>query len=354
MYSTVEQLRSYRDSPYISQSFLKSVLANNTKPIKETVPMIIGTYLDALLSIPQEADTLFQVGLAKRPSDNIKTFIDNVLGLLLEEQSEESTAIHDINNYREELIAEARNINYQPKWGDDAVWNSIKKDGEEYWNEVILSQGKKIITQDEHLLCINIAALTLSSSITGGYFSEHKGVDKLFQLPVYWMMEDVLCKGLVDLLVIEPEIKTIHLIDIKSTSVFNIQDWFTVARQKNYPLQLSFYKEGIKIMYRNLIDNGYKIECKWIVLPTNTNKFTPWVIPCTDTMLTAGEYGYSKLNHYKINEHLSTGYKKYSGWREGLEKYKKIKEEELVDFDLKHYLCNGRMEEKSADELFFL
>ena len=353
-YPTLEELKAYRDSPYISQSFLKSILANNIKPIKETVPMIIGTYLDGLLSLPHEADNLFQVGLSKRPSDNIKTFIDNVLCILLEEWSEESSPILDISDYRKELIEEAGKINYQPKWGEDAVWNSIKKDGEEYWNECISSRGKKIITKEEHLLCTQVCSLTLNSAITGGYFAEHKNVDKYFQLPLYWMVEDVLCKGLADLVIVEHDIKIIHLIDIKSTSISNIQDWFTVARQKNYPLQLSFYKKGIEVTFKDLIDEDYEIDCKWIVIPTNTTKFTPWVIPCTDAMLTVGEYGYSKLNYYKINEHISTGHKKHHGWREAISRYKRSKEQGLVDYDIHHYLCNGRMEEKEADETFFL
>lgn len=293
---TLQQLRDYRDHDSLSQSFLKQVISNNTKPFKETIPMLIGSYLDALLTTVSLANDMFQVGLAKRPSEAIKGFIDR----LWSEQEEVISTNLDVEGYRGRILELVKETEYQPKWGEDAVWKSILKDGQDYWQELCSSQGKMIITKDEHTLCTTIAALTLSSSITAKYFLEQKNVDKHYQKDLYWISEGELCKGLLDLLIIEHETKTIYVTDIKSTGIFSLEEWFRMASQKGYIFQMSFYLEGVIQNYQHLLDEGYTIQCRWIVIPTNVERFKPWVIPCTEEMLHFGEHGYSKLaNRYK-------------------------------------------------------
>lgn len=351
----IKQLVRYRDYDALSQSQLKSILANNTKKFKETVPMLIGSCFDALVTCPTLVNEMFHIGLSKRPSDNIKNFIDNVLCVLLEGQEEKGTTVfYDIDQFRQELLNEAKLVNYQPKWGDDAVWNSIKREGEEYWNEVISSQGKKIITQEEYQLCSSLSSLSLFSSVTGKYFIDSPNIDKYFQHDLYWISEDEPCKGLLDLLVIEHETKTIYIIDIKLTTVSSLDEWFNVARQKNYPFQLSFYKEGVVQNYSDLIEQGYKIKCRWIVVPTNTYSFKPWIVCCTKEMLKVGKSGVIKqTNIYIIDEVQIKGERINNGWKYAIQVYKRCKNESLLDYDLRWFDYQGRLSSNASNNLFF-
>jgi len=349
---TLQQLRDYRDHDSLSQSFLKQVISNNTKPFKETIPMLIGSYLDALLTTVSLANDMFQVGLAKRPSEAIKGFIDR----LWSEQEEVISTNLDVEGYKNRILEFVREAKYQSNWTDDPIWKSILKDGQDYWQELCSSQGKIIITKDEHTLCTTIAALTLSSSITAKYFLDQKNVDKHYQKDLYWISEGELCKGLLDLLIIEHETKTIYLTDIKSTGIFSLEEWFRMALQKGYIFQMSFYLEGVIQNYQHLLDEGYTIQCRWIVIPMNVERFKPWVIPCTEAMLWFGEHGYTKTaNRYKNEEqnYVMIGRKDYKGWRYAIQQYKRCKSEGLVDYDLQWFDYGGKLPEQRSNELFF-
>ena len=357
-YPTLEQLEQYRFCDAVSQSFLKSVLVNNTKPVKETVPMLIGTYLDALLFLPQHADDLFITGLAKRPSDTIKGFLDR----LWEVQEESISLDLDVEGYKNRILQFVRQANYQPNWGDDAIWKSILKDGEEYWKELCVSQGKKIITKEEHDLCTQLAALTLSSPITAKYFIDQSRIDIYYQLPLYWTYLNEPCKGLLDILLIEHETKTIYIVDLKSTGVESLEEWFRIASQKKYPFQLSWYKYGVESNFKDLLEQGYTIQCRWMVIPTNTQRFKPWIVPCTQEMLTFGSEGFvSNRGVYYVGDWINeeetlvvSSTKMYAGWKKAVQIYKRCKSEGLLDWDLTHFDYQGKLPEDLSNRMFFV
>lgn len=345
-YHSIEDLEQYRSSDYISQSFLKMVLANNVKKdFKESIVMVLGSYVDCELTSPDLADKLFMQDLTKRPSDTIRGFLVNTFEVLCEMDSVDN--IKELETYRDVLIYTARQAGYQNNWGDDAIWKSILKDGEEYWKFLIESKGRTIITSEEMRLSKTIASLAMSHPLTGKYFIDQPKVDKYYQLPLYWMYEDLPCKGLVDILIVEHETKTIYLTDIKSTGVYNIDEWIRVCRTKNYPMQMSFYKLGVERNFQDLIEQGYKIECRWIVLPMNEFSFKPWVIPCTQMLLDIGMYGYSKqvVSEIPINDEYKKikKVKYYGGISDALTHYKLAKQNELIDYDIPYMNCGGKM-----------
>lgn len=347
-YPTIEQIDQYRTYDAISQSFLKQVIANSTKEYRETVPMLIGSYLDALLFLPQYADDLFQVGLVKRPSDTIKGFIDSLWNSL-----EETEINRDLEVWKDKLMFRIREAGYQPNWGDDAVWKSVIKDGQAYWEELVSSQGKSIITEEERDLCTQLSVLTLSSPISAKYFIDQKDIDIYYQLPLYWLSNGIPCKGLLDILIVEHQTKTIYIVDLKSTGIFNIEDWFRMASQKRYEFQLSFYKEGV---IQNFSELCYKIECRWLVVPTNIQKFKPWIIPCTEQMLDGGKYGFYKTRGsvFIDKDLIGTSAKRYKGWNEALSIYKICNEQGLLDWDLDHFTHQGKLDNAKANEMFFI
>lgn len=357
-FTTLEDLKNYRDTPALSQSFLKLVLANNVnKKFEETIPMLIGSYLDSLLTSPELTDDLFQVGLAKRPSDTIKGFLDT----LWSEQEKVISGNLDVEGYKYRILELVRTANYQPKWGDDAVWKSVLTDGQGYWEELISSQGKMLITKSEQEQCENTAQLACSSSITGKYFQEQEDIDKYYQMPLYWTYEGLPCKGLLDILIFEKETKTIYIIDIKSTGVGSLREWFNVCRQKNYPLQLAWYKEGVIANYPELIEDGWKIECRWVVIPTGF--FKPWVVPCTELMLNFGKEGYYREQRcyysegfFKLDAPVTFTIKQEEyipGFEEAVRRYKKKAEKGLLDYDIEYYETQGKLDNTQAEQYYF-
>ena len=351
-YSSLEDLEQYRASDYLSQSFLKMVLANSVKKdFKETIQMVLGSYIDCELTTPHLVENLFMQDLAKRPSDTIRGFLVDTFKVLENEGINE-----DLETYRDLLITTARQASYQNNWGDDAIWKSISKDGEEYWRFLIQSKGRIIITSEEMRLSKQIASLVMSHTLTGKYFIDQPNVDKYYQLPLYWRYQDFACKGLLDILIIEHETKTIYIVDIKSTGVYNIDEWVRVCRTKNYPMQITWYKLGVEQNFQDLIEQGYKIKCRWVVLPMNEFKFKPWVVPCTDLLLEIGMYGYAKQITSEIP--VNGEYKKikkskyYGGIGEALNRYAIAKTQQLVDYDTDYFNHERKMRPWDIDAKF--
>lgn len=343
-YTDLETLKNYRDSPDISQSFLKRVLSNNTKEFKETIPMLLGSYVDCLLSSPHLKEDLFIDDLDKRPSETIRGFLIQLGDILLSTES----SIGELKDHKDLVIQIARDANYNSKWGDEAIWNAIEKDGSNYWEFLLKSNGKSILTKEEKELSNRVVSLTLDHHVTGKYFIEQPNVDKYFQKDIYWTYNGLNCKGLIDLLIVEHETKSIYLIDIKSTTVSSIEEWFRICKSKNYPFQLAFYKEGVE----QFLANGYTVYCRWMVLPLKGEIFKPWIIPCTNLMLKVGKYGYkeNKKVYVEGDKHSFDVY--YPGFNKAISFYRDSVTKGLKDFDILYDVEGGKMSEFTADQYF--
>ncbi len=358
IYSSLQELQQYRQSPFLNQSFLKQILQNNTKPFKDTIQATLGSCLDTILTTKGLEKDLYHIGLAKRPSDAVKEIIDSVWNVIRSVDS--ADCIAEFNEYKDLFLKQAREVNYQANYGDDALWNALKKDGQSYWEELYDAGDKKIITQDEWNLSTDLAARTLMSPITGMYFTEEKEIDKYFQIPLYWTMivngQLVECKGLGDEIVVSHPTKKIVYLDLKGTDMLSIDSWFQqVCTKKFYPFQMAWYKEGIleHPTFKPLIEQGYTLEFRWMVIPFNTYRFKPWIIPVTEQLIHAGKYGYSKQGSYKVGKTLiDSGYDR-AGWLEALTIYQESVGLGLLDYDTEWFKSQGRMTTERVNELFF-
>lgn len=352
-YSSLEDLKNYRDSPAVSQSLLKAVLNNTPYKFKPSVQMVLGSCLDCFLTSPQLEQDLFCVGLENRPSEAISNFID----VLWKKVSNNGVALEfvgSLEDYKDELILIAREANYQANWKDEALWKALEKDGARYWEELIKCEGKTIVSAQEWNTSKTLAELCKDSHITGKYFIEQENVDKYYQYPLFWFMEDIECKGLSDVIIVEHETKTIYLVDVKGTDTSGLKGFMYVAKSKNYPFQLSWYKEGIlrDPLFKKYLEGGYTLEFRWLVIPFNTERFRPWKIPVSDKLLEIGKTGFSVGN--LVRTEISTVYfKQREGWKQALAKYKaSLNLNGGTDFD-EWLITEGNPSVKVVEQIFF-
>lgn len=349
-YSNLQELKDYRDNPAISQSYLKQLFTNNSKPYRETLAMLSGSLLDCMLTSPDLTSELYHTGLTKRPSETVRSILTKTLDFVI---GSDSVLDEDIEMFKTLILEFAVEVNYQPRWSEDAKWNAILKDGLEYWIELVRSKEKIVVTQQEWDTCEMYSDLTRSSHITGKYFINQPDVDKYFQKPLYWTYHEVQLKGLVDLLIFEWETKKIYLIDIKSSGVSDIKQWFDVCRNKNYPFQMSFYLEGVKHNYNHLLSDGWTIECRWIVIPLD--KFKPWVVSVSKEMLDAGRYGVKEYSSkFVVNEkEITNPYNRY-GWEHAILLHKYKLENNLLEVDLLYEETGGKLPEQLTNQYYFI
>lgn len=351
-YTSLIQLQQYRSNSGVSQSLLKEVLKGSTKVFKPTLAMLYGSALDCFLTSPDLKQDLFQVGLKKRPSQAITDIINDVW--VVAKESLESGTVVNMEDYKDSLVAAARVREFGNSWKDDTLWAKVYE-GKDYWEELCTAGEKSIITQEEWEKTDKLATLACNHALTAKYFIEIEGIDHYYQYPLYWRMYDTECKGLCDLIVVDHETKTIALIDIKGTDM-NREMWMKQAcKAKNYPIQLSFYMEGIKkdSVFIDLISQGYSLCARWLVIPFNTFSFKPYLIPCPAELLAVGKFGYKDIRNVEIDTKKHSYFRKYKGWYQGLLLWKECTKRGLLNYDLEYVELGGKMSNEWTNQKFF-
>lgn len=114
------------------------------------------------------------------------------------------------------VVGEARQVGYQPKWGDDAIWKKVGAEGEGYWKFLCEAQGHHMLTSKQKEQFEGMSTSILSSPWAEIVFdkkAEHE-VPVLFK--VTYDGEDIWCKALLDWVIMKEN--AIRVIDYKTTS----------------------------------------------------------------------------------------------------------------------------------------
>lgn len=351
-YTSLADLQQYRSNPGVSQSLLKEVLRGHIKQFKPTLAMLYGSALDCFLTSPDLKEDLFQVGLKKRPSQAITDIINDVWADTKDKV--ETGTLVNMEDYKDAFVAAARVREFGNTWKDDTLWSRLGE-GSSYWEELCTAGEKIIITQEEWDKTEKLSILATNHSLTAKYFMEIEGVDHYYQYPLYWKMYDTECKGLCDLIIADHNTKSICLIDIKGTDMKRGMWMKQACKNKNYPIQLSFYLEGIKKdpKFKELLDEGYKLLARWLVIPFDTYTFKPYLVNCSNELIQVGKYGYKEFRNVEIDTKKHTFFSKNKGWYQGLMVYNESVKRGLLDFDIEYVETGGKMNDSWANQYYF-
>ncbi len=290
--TSLQEIQDYRDHPNISQSELKAILGKGslTKP---SLSMLLGNYLDVHLLTPHLQDELFIVWNGVRPTQTIVDMCDSLYnwidsGLLLVDVKP------DLNVYRDEIEQWIETQSYYSNRPNTRV-NKFIEEAKDWWDILTRKGDKQIITGIEQ---------TITELITLRLLNDYelewlwKGE---FQKPFYWTEEEIGCKGLGDILT--PNC----YVDLKFTTCRNLDEWWKICANLNYPFQMAFYKSGLKVD-----------KCKWLVVNNDWHQ----LVDVTEIQFQIGKWGYSKTQKIKVGKVEFEVEKKTPGYMDGLEMIK--------------------------------
>ena len=247
----------YYDNKRISQSQLKLLLFNPKLFLEEEQPelyfeekrhFVIGGAVDTLLTQPETFNDKYYVSsVEKKPSDVVKSIIHQVY---------DSVSKEDLENFEEytvEILQSCIDHDYCPTFKDET---RIKKvlEFKDYWNELIDSEGKTMLSLEESDVITRIVK-NISESPLAKYFKPNEapnGVDIQLQLPILFEIDDIGCKALLDIVIFDHNNKTITPIDLKTMSG-NIIDFPKSVKQRGYMIQAAWYTEALKQMCKNVM-----------------------------------------------------------------------------------------------------
>lgn len=337
MHEKLKEIQKYWESDAISQSFLKKVLVNDTSTKKESLSMVSGSLIDCLITTPYLTDELFYVSkLEKYPTPQVKEVLDTYYKNLIEQGKE-------IEWNDDELLKVFRSVS-SSKTGDSKVLEML---ADPYWIELEKAGTRKIISKEYWDKCNSVAMIVLTHPVTSGYFTKSKRKEILFQHPMYWTYKDEErgdshnCKGLIDMLIIDNDNKTLQIIDIKTTSD-SLSSWkYNIARKFRYDFQLSFYNYGLKEMAEKM---GYDILNPSIIVENIEFPGKPRVYNLTDYDLLIGMEGCKRLSKelfYMNGPTMAKEVNTIYGWKNAIEIYNKSLTLNLNDYDVEYHENEG-------------
>jgi len=213
--SSKEQIDEYRTMNAVNQSMLKLLSVSGQAFLEVKQPemffeekehFLIGSAVDDFITMGEEYwDNNYHVTNIVKPSEVIMSIVQQVF---------HSRTSDDW--FQQELLSAIEAHNYQSNWKPETKIKKVSEEGERYWLELINSENKTVIDVNQYAKVQSIVNQLLTHNYTKGYFIGDKDRDIYYQVPIYFTLEDINVKALIDMIIVDHETGTIYPIDIKT------------------------------------------------------------------------------------------------------------------------------------------
>lgn len=361
--SNRKETQNYYNNLALSQSELK-LLLDDPKKFKEfkdkqaqgiqensedAKHFLLGSAVDCMLTSTDFLEEFHVSNVENRPSDTIINILNSVFNTtILLNRSRILKELQDL------ILAACDNFEYCKNWKDETRINKILENYQ-YWNDLVASEGKKVLSAEEYLTVRNIVASLKNHKFTKEYFRKAGSeLEIVYQLPIFFNHKTLDCKALLDMVIFNHSDKTIQPIDIKTTSGRTIH-FPTSFRKYRYDIQAAWYTLALEYYKNNnIFYSDYKVLPFKFIVESTTDIGRPLVFTCSKEALYAGRYGVEESIQTRIifpNETIASGNKalKYKGFEELLNEVIKLKHTDYnytfdileVNGDVELYFLNG-------------
>ena len=338
-------VEDYYTNPAISQSQLKLLLGPDPSIFntiqepdlyfEEKKHFLIGDGVDMQLTRPiEEFNQKFHISnLQNKPSDTIKSIINQVFDLVKEEVGPNAEK-GILSDHVTKIIDCCNTHNYQPNWKTETRVAKVVE-AWEYWEDLEQAEGKVVLSQEENDLISQIVMSIRTNPTTSKYFETSKDVEILDQLAIYFSYCGIDCKALLDRVIVDHKNKTIQPIDFKTMGDQTI--YFPKSlRQRRYDIQAAFYTEALYYFKERDEPNwkDYKILPFKFIVESTVNPGNPLVFNCSSELLDIGKNGRQPYKLYD-KPYVSSEYINYmkfdeiKGFHQLIEDYKWYMENEF-------------------------
>ena len=267
----------YYNDKAISQSQLTN-LASGPKYFKnkleykqESDALTLGSIVDVMLTESDNFYKIFIVNEYPKPTGQLGEYVDAIFKGFSEEEA------YTIAGFKQKKI--------------DVVKELFKgKDCQNYYNFLLESKDKKVITKEEYGKANKIVTSLLTNRFTSKYFN-CDDTECLTQLELYWKYKDFDCRSRLDIVKINHKDKTILPIDVKTSgkSTYNFLE--SVVRFR-YDLQAAFYMEALQWYIDNTDKyKDYKLLPFLFIVEHTDYPGLPLIYECTEKDIHYGKFG---------------------------------------------------------------
>lgn len=223
--SVIQRIKDYRSIDAVNQSLIKEIITGkkwNDEEICYSSALSCGNLLDLYITIPKEEwESMLYI------NDSISVPGDKAY-----------KAIHSIKDFRlsdvlRDNMSLLESLDYYSNWTLEKRMDTLIKEGENYWNHLLVSEGKWIIDKTDYIKVDNAF-----SNYTTYIEPLLKEMGELkYQQEVYFNYLNTPCKQLLDIVILQDE-KPVAIVDVKYTD--SINNWKYVAKTLRYDIQAGF------------------------------------------------------------------------------------------------------------------
>lgn len=271
----------------------------------------MGNAVEMLATYPEEFDEYFFVSdeLDSKPGNStlsvVKLAYDKALA-----RCPDFNMRFDSEELKPFIVEACNEDGFGGSWPDERKYETILKKGEIYFNSLLRSRGKVVLSSKQRFKAQELANKLLEHNFTGWLFTAKNmsGVEFLVQQPVYRSYRDHTLKGLIDILIINNNDYTVYLetkpiparsilaIDIKTIGD-SVKAFPKSVLRRRYDVQASFYTHIIQGSYE-----GYTmLPFLFMVVSTSTNEH-PLIYKTYSDILRGGRYGWIYDNGWKLSD----------------------------------------------------
>jgi hypothetical protein len=374
--ATKEQVQEYYQSDALGQSKLKKLLGDVSSFNKEDdfkqEHFIIGSAVDTILTDSEEKfkEEYYISEVEKLPSEAVIDIIKLVQQDLLEDYAESLEVVPsdgtpsttgtfeefagELANHSQYILDACEKTGWQPRWGAEAKLNNIVGPGAAYFNDLIKSFGKTILSQTQANTIHSIVASLRTHYRTSSYFNRElleglNDVQVFYQFPIYFTYRGVSCKALLDIVILEFDSDTRKLlkitpIDLKTMNG-NTYYFPSSVRTRRYDIQAAWYTLALMHHFAEAITEGANIMPFQFIVESTSYQGKPLRFVCDNSLLNMGENGRKRVSLIDMNIFAPEGKETENITLQ----YEVLGYEQLLDLYLFHSE-NGFSEERKIQE----
>lgn len=235
---------TYREDPGYSYSTLAKFNREGFSKLDSlfdrvsTPSLTFGSMVDTLLTDGEAAfNERFFVA-------NFSAISDSIINIVKELFAQNGDKCLSLNSIPDNIILDCINLaNYQPRWKAETRIKDIRDKGSEYYNQLIISNGREVVSQEDYQDCLNCVDALRNSEATKEYFkvtSPWEDKERLYQLKFRGTYEGINLRCMADLIIVDHKNKTVQPCDLKTSSHMEYE-FHKSFIQWNYWIQAQLY-----------------------------------------------------------------------------------------------------------------
>lgn len=259
----------------------------------------IGTVSDCIAFEPEDFDNRFVVSTVTKPGGQMGQFLDKLFKHTKQSLSQDGVVTRSIQSLMHDAYTEVafnhagEKIAFKRKSFEQVVEEFDAGPGMDFYRQQRQSLDKKLIEPGDEERAQKVVEKLYEHTLTKDLMSlKTGGKYRVFKQPkITFIFNRVECKSMLDLVIVNDELKIIQPFDLKTT--YNPENFGYNYLKYRYYLQAALYDIALSDWANNNGMGDYEIKPMKFIVADSNSKYDPLLYVCTQDNLLQGRMGFT-------------------------------------------------------------